>query len=113
MGAEPTLHRMPSQGWANGVMMLSTALGAGTSSTEFGADAWPVSATETVVLTNTRTVPPENSISLVDLLPRLFSVIPFGTFRLLATLDAVAGAAVGHQDQWSKRIETRAEVEGK
>jgi len=48
-------------------MMLSVALAAGTLSTAFGADAWPVSSTEMVVLTDTRTVAPENSISLVDL----------------------------------------------
>jgi len=67
IGAEPALPGIPAHGRADGVVILFTALAAGTAlSSEFGAVAWPVAATE-AVLTNTWDIPPKDSIGIVGL----------------------------------------------
>jgi hypothetical protein len=67
MGAEPALPGIPAYGQADGVVILFTALAAGTTlPSEFGADAWPVVATE-AILTNTWDIPPKDSIGIAGL----------------------------------------------
>jgi hypothetical protein len=67
MGAEPTLPGIPAHGRADGAVILSTALAAGTTlSSGFGADAWPVVATE-AILTDTWDIPAKDSIGIVGL----------------------------------------------
>jgi hypothetical protein len=61
MGAEPAPPDIPA------VMILFTALAAGTTlSSEFGADAWPVAATD-AIFTNTWDIPPKDSLGIVGL----------------------------------------------
>jgi hypothetical protein len=67
MATEPALAGIRLHGRADGVTILFTTLVAGTTlSSEFAADAWPVSATEGV-LTNTWDIPTKGSIGIVDL----------------------------------------------
>ena len=66
MAAEVALPGVRLHGPAGDATILFTALVVGTTfSSEFGADAWPISATE-AVLTNTWDNPPKDFISIVD-----------------------------------------------
>jgi len=73
MSAEPAAPGLTPQGRVDGALVPPTGLAAGTTlsiGSDIGADAWQAPATD-AVLSNTWTIPPQDSIGVVDLFAEL------------------------------------------